>query len=78
MIFTVTRKATSMIQNIGNADRYARFGLGALLLLLAIVGSIAGTFGWIAGIVGAVLIATAFMNFCPIYKVLGLKTCVDC
>ncbi len=66
-----------MIKNIGSTDRKARFGLGALLLVLALLGVISGSLGLIAGVVGVVFIATAFMNFCPIYKVLGMKTCKD-
>jgi len=60
-------------RNLGNLDRIARFVIGALLVLLAVTGTI-GAWGW----VGAILVATAFMNFCPIYRVLGIKTCSDC
>lgn len=62
-----------MSQNLGNLDRVARFVLGALLVVLALMGTI-GVWGWL----GVVLLGTAFMNFCPIYRVLGVKTCKDC
>lgn len=62
-----------LARNLGTIDRIARLAVGALLIILAATGTI-GVWGW----VGAVLVATAFMNFCPIYRVLGLKTCQDC
>jgi hypothetical protein len=39
-------------------------------MLLALLGMI-GWWGWI----GAVLVATALMNWCPGYSLLGVKTC---
>lgn len=60
-------------RNLGSPDRIARFVVGAVLILGAISGTI-GFWGWI----GAILLATAFMNFCPIYRVFGIKTCQDC
>lgn len=62
-----------LARNLGTLDRIARFAVGALLIALALTGTI-GTWGWI----GAILVATAFMNFCPIYRIFGLKTCQDC
>ena len=62
-----------MTRNLGQLDRIARFIIGALLIVLAVVGTIG-----VWGFVGAILVGTAFVNFCPIYRVLGLKTCQDC
>ena len=62
-----------MTRNLGNLDRMARLILGALLIALAALGSI-GAWGYI----GVILVGTAFINFCPIYRVIGLKTCKDC
>ena len=62
-----------MTRNLGQFDRIARLVLGALLVLLALTGTI-GIWGYL----GLVLVGTGFVNFCPIYKVLGLKTCQDC
>ncbi len=62
-----------MTRNLANWDRTGRFVLGALLVLLAIIGTI-GLWGYL----GAVLVGTAFVNFCPIYRIFGFKTCKDC
>lgn len=60
-------------RNMGTWDRIARFLLGALLIGLALAGTI-GPWGY----VGLVPLATAFLNFCPLYRIVGLKTCSDC
>lgn len=62
-----------MTRNLGQLDRLARFVLGALLIVLAAMGTI-GIWGYL----GLIFVGTAFVNFCPIYRVLGLKTCQDC
>lgn len=62
----------NLTKNMGSADRWARLAIGALLIILAITGTI-GIWGWI----GIILVGTAFMNFCPIYRVLGIKTNKD-
>lgn len=59
--------------NIGTADRVLRIVLGLLLVGLAAAGTI-GPWGWL----GMIFIGTAFLKFCPIYRVLGFKTCQDC
>lgn len=62
-----------LTRNLGQIDRAARFAVGGLLIILALTGTI-GIWGWL----GAIFVATAFVNFCPIYRVFGLKTCSDC
>ncbi len=60
-------------RNLASSDRIAQIVVGALLVLGSLTGTI-GFWGWL----GAILFATAGMNFCPIYKALGVKTCTDC
>ena len=67
------RKHDIRKKSMGGIDRIARFIIGALLVVLAITGTI-GVWGWI----GIILVLTAFINFCPIYRVFGIKTCKDC
>jgi O-antigen ligase len=59
-----------MTRNMGQTDRILRFAVGALLIILALTGTI-GAWGWI----GIVPIATAALNFCPAYRLLGINTC---
>ncbi len=60
----------NIIPNVGSTDKIIRLAVGALLILLALFGVI-GWWGWI----GVVPIATALMNWCPAYTLLGIKTC---
>lgn len=60
-------------KNMGAADKIARLVVGALMIVLAITGTI-GVWGWL----GLILVGTAFLNFCPLYRIVGIKTCTDC
>ena len=64
-----------MKANVGNVDRIIRavVGLAALLGAVAIgSGSVAFV---LLMVVGAILLVTAAVGFCPLYRVLGLNTC---
>ena len=63
--------------NVGTPDRIIRLILGAILIGLPFLGgaAIAGSWlAWAAPVVGLILAATAFLAFCPIYRVFGLST----
>ena len=68
-----------MTPNVGTIDRAARAILGVALILLALVGDLAflaaPAMKWGAIAVGAVLVLTAGFRFCPLYRVLGVRTC---
>ncbi|MDO5091769.1 MAG: DUF2892 domain-containing protein [Cardiobacteriaceae bacterium] len=59
-----------MKTNIGTIDRGLRIGVGALLIVLALMGKI-GWWGWL----GLIPLATGFVRFCPLYPLLGINTC---
>ncbi len=60
----------NITKNMGSADRLIRFAIGALLIVLALTGTI-GLWGWL----GLIPVATAALNFCPAYTLFGIKTC---
>ncbi|KPK27255.1 MAG: hypothetical protein AMJ66_11295 [Betaproteobacteria bacterium SG8_40] len=60
-----------MNPNVGSADRVIRIIVGLGLVSLFFI--LEGAARWL-GVIGVVLIATAVINFCPLYKVLGLST----
>jgi len=64
-----------MVKNVHQYDRIARV---VLFLVLAGIGATQLGSNAIVGIlliaVGLVLLATAFMGFCPIYRVIGFST----
>ncbi len=59
-----------MKSNVGSIDRILRIVLGLALIALTLTGTI-GVWGWI----GVVPLVTAAAGFCPLYAVLGLRTC---
>lgn len=61
--------------NMGTADRAIRAIVGVVLLALYFMGTAVGVWGWLALIVGIVLLATAVMGWCPPYSLLGINTC---
>ncbi|MDR8364044.1 DUF2892 domain-containing protein [Pseudomonas sp. JL3] len=62
-----------MKANIGTIDRSLRIVAGLLLIGLSLSGVI-GVWGWI----GLVPLATGIFRFCPLYTLLGIKTCNRC
>jgi hypothetical protein len=58
--------------NVGSTDRMIRFAVGVLILLGAFRGG-----SWAAGLIGAVVIGTAYMRFCPAYAFLGFSSNKD-
>ncbi|APT90459.1 hypothetical protein CSPHI_04695 [Corynebacterium sphenisci DSM 44792] len=63
-----------MKRNESTADRAVRAIAGIILLILAF--TIAGApWNWVLGIVGAVLLITGAVGFCPLYRLLGFSTC---
>lgn len=61
--------------NEGPIDRIARVVGGAGLLAVAILGIVAAPLSLIAGALGAILVATGALGFCPLYAVFGFSTC---
>ena len=59
-----------MEKNMGTIDRIARIALGVVLIALVFVGP-QTPWGWI----GVIPLATAFIGWCPAYRLLGIRTC---
>ncbi len=70
-----------MTINIGTADRIARIVIGLALILAPFVTGwslFASPFWvWVSVIAGLVLMATAAVRRCPIYRVINLSTARD-
>ncbi|MDX1539610.1 DUF2892 domain-containing protein [Arsukibacterium sp.] len=59
-----------MKSNVGGIDKVIRISAGVVLIALAATGTV-GLWGWI----GVVPLLTGLFNFCPLYSLLGIKTC---
>ncbi|HMS96319.1 MAG: DUF2892 domain-containing protein [Tabrizicola sp.] len=65
-----------MTRNEGNADRVLRALLGVLALLGAFAfGWFSGWMVWAAAAVGVIMLVTAAIGFCPLYRLVGINTC---
>ena len=60
-----------MDTNVGSMDRVVRVVLG--LGLLSAFFLLEGPLRWV-GLAGVVLLLTAAVSFCPLYRVLGINT----
>lgn len=58
-----------MKTNVGGLDKTLRIVIGALLIVLAFMGTI-GVWGYI----GIVPLLTGVFNFCALYSILGIST----
>lgn len=54
-------------------DQIIRGLVGVVLITLALT-LFAGVWQWIAGVVGAIILLSAVLAFCPVYRVLGMST----
>ena len=63
-----------MKKNIGKVDKVIRFLVGFLAIVAVLVGSVTGVWANILLILGALLLITASINFCPLYALFRMKT----
>jgi ABC-type phosphate transport system permease subunit len=63
-----------MKPNMGKADKMIRLGIAAIIIGLYFMNVITGTVAIVLGIFAAIFIATSFINFCPLYTVLNIRT----
>ena len=59
-----------MTLNEGSLDRVIRVALGIVLLSLVFFGP---KTGW--GLLGLIPLLTGVVGFCPLYRVIGVRTC---
>jgi ABC-type branched-subunit amino acid transport system permease subunit len=59
-----------MKANVGGIDRVLRIMAGAILVALAVTGTI-GAWGYL----GLIVLATGVFSFCGAYTLLGINTC---
>ncbi|MFQ1063293.1 YgaP family membrane protein [Bordetella trematum] len=59
-----------MKANVGGLDRLLRILIGVLLIGL-VLGQVIGPWGWI----GVLPLASGLFRFCPLYTLLGVRSC---
>lgn len=64
-----------MKKNLGSTDKVIRYILAIVALF---IGFLSGVSGFVQGVfisVALILIGTSLLSFCPLYAIVGLKTC---
>lgn len=64
-----------MKKNMGSTDRIIRLSIATLIAVLYFTNVIEGTLAMALGVVAVIFAATSFVNFCPLYSMLGINTC---
>lgn len=63
-----------MITNIGKMDRAVRLIATAAIAILYFTKVVTGTLGIVLMVLGAILLLTSLVRFCPLYFPFGLRT----
>lgn len=63
-----------MKTNESGLDRIIRVIVGIVFLALYFTGTVTGTLGIVLIVLGAVLLLTGVVGFCPLYKLLKINT----
>lgn len=68
-----------MTANLGSPDRLIRVILGLALIVLPLLNMPAiwssAAFAYASMAVGLILVLTALVRFCPLYRLFGISTC---
>ncbi len=64
-----------MKKNMGNTDRIIRTIIALIVGYLYFSGTLTGTLGIVLLLVAIVFLLTSLLSFCPLYSILGVKTC---
>lgn len=64
-----------MKSNLGSIDKAIRILIAVALSILYFTGTVTGTLAYVLLAAGAILLLTALINFCPMYRIFGISTC---
>jgi len=64
-----------MKKNIGPIDKFVRILIAAIIMALYYFGYISDTLAMVLLVIGIILLLTSLINFCPLYKIIGVNTC---
>ena len=64
-----------MKKNMGTLDKSIRAIAAIAIALLYYLNIISGTLAYILMAVAIILLITSFINFCPLYTILGINSC---
>ena len=74
LILLHNKNENIMIKNMGSTDKYIRLILAAVIAVLYFSNVLTGTLAIVALLFALILVATSFLNFCPLYLPFGIST----
>ncbi|WP_336126973.1 YgaP family membrane protein [Mesoflavibacter sp. CH_XMU1422-2] len=63
-----------MKKNMGALDKSLRVLIAIIIALLYYLDVIEGTLAYVLMAISIIFLITSFVNFCPLYKILGINT----
>jgi hypothetical protein len=64
-----------LTHNVGTPDRIVRLLIGAALSAAVVAGVVTAPLAWVAGALAAIMLVTGATGFCPLYALLGIRSC---
>jgi amino acid transporter len=64
-----------LTRNVGTIDRIMRLVAGVVLGGVFLAGIVAAPSSYVLAVLAVVMLATAALGYCPIYAILGVRTC---
>lgn len=64
-----------MKRNLGNLDKGVRVLIAVTVAILYYFNIIEGTLAYILMAAGIILLVTSLINFCPLYRIIGINSC---
>jgi hypothetical protein len=64
-----------MKSNVGSLDKVIRLAIAIGCSVLYFTGVVTGAMGYAVLAIGGIMLLTALVNFCPLYRLFGMSTC---
>ncbi|MDH4079619.1 MAG: DUF2892 domain-containing protein [Nitrospira sp.] len=64
-----------MTCNVGGIERPIRIGAGVLAIAIGLFAGLSSTIAGAFVVIGAILLLTGAVGFCPLFTLLGINTC---
>ena len=64
-----------MEKNVGTIDKIVRVVIALVAFWAAYTGKVASPINYVLYVLGAIMVFTTIMGSCPLYNIIGVKTC---
>jgi len=64
-----------MKKNVGSVDKIVRYIIAIVAFYIAYKGMVASPWDYVLYAVGAIMVLTALLSWCPIFLIFGLNSC---